>query len=104
VDKTNTSFIKGTMATSIDAIPLEKRCVQRHRTREGRLVVLVLVIVVAYIITKFWSDVVDTFNTKVLKIGPDRLVAKIVVAIFFTVILLWLLLYFGMDDQFSNTG
>jgi hypothetical protein len=74
---------------------------QKQRSREARLLAIVGIIVVSWLVVKIWADVFDLFVHKVLKIERDRFVANLVVAIGFTLIIVWLLYIVSVDDMLS---
>jgi hypothetical protein len=74
---------------------------QKQRSRECRLLAIVGIIVVSWLVVKIWADVFELFVRKVLKIDKDRFVANLVVAIGFTLVIVWLLYVASVDDMLS---
>jgi hypothetical protein len=74
----------------------------KRRTREKRLLCIVAILVVSWLIVKVWADVFETFVRKVLGIDKDRFVANAIVAVIFTIVIVWLLYVTEVDDMLSS--
>lgn len=69
--------------------------------RCGRLIALIIVIVISWLIVQAWAGCYDLFMKKVIKADSNRLIASVCIAIIFTVLVIWILCVFNIDDLFS---
>lgn len=67
--------------------------------REKRLLAVVAIVVVSWLIVKVWADVFELFVRRVLKIKKTSFISNLIVAIFFTGGILWLLYILDIDDM-----
>ena len=73
----------------------------KGRSRERRLIVIIVVIVVSWLIVRIWAEIFEMFLRRVLNIPATKVVANVVVAIFSTIIIIWVIYVSNMDDMLS---
>jgi hypothetical protein len=78
--------------------PYAKDATKAKQNREMRLLSVVAIIVVSWLIVKIWADVFELFVRKVMRVPKGCFVKNLVVAVVFTVGILWLLYVTNIDD------
>lgn|SRR5574338_406193 len=71
------------------------------KSKGGRLIAIIIILVVSWLIVKIWSDIFDLFMKKVIKTDQNKLIANICIAIIFTVLIIWALIALGLDSWLS---
>jgi len=74
----------------------------KKRSREHRLIAIIVIIVVSWLIVKIWAEIFELFLRRVLKIDSTKVVANVIVALFFTVIIIWLVYVSNIDDMLAS--
>jgi uncharacterized protein YqhQ len=74
----------------------------KKRSREKRLFAVIVIIVVSWLIVQIWAHVYDLFVRTVLKIPKKSFIPNLIVAIIVTVLIVWLVYAFDIDDMLGS--
>jgi hypothetical protein len=72
--------------------------------RCGKLIALIAILVISWLLVQVWANVFTLFVKKVFKIDGERLVANAILALFFTILIIWAVYYLCVDDLMVAPG
>lgn len=74
----------------------------KQKSREAKLVMVILILVVSWLVVKVWCDVFDTVSAKYLKL-EGSLWKQLIFAVIFTIVIVYAVIKLDIDDMMSSS-